>query len=188
VNFGSSSVTIFAPRGNTMSPIKTIRTASQPVSAAFGHGHLVVLGLTTAESFRVYGEDVGNAADGAAPLLRSDKSAAQIVAFNGGVVYSEKSGSVAQLELGAAIGGGLSGPNRTIALPATPNNDTPFGMIARGDNVYLTIAQPDLRSSALSRAVLLPTGWRAGEGVEWNLGSLYRHSPVAQERLGADHP
>jgi hypothetical protein len=146
VNFGSNTVTIFARRGNTMSPLKTIPTASQPVSAAFGHGHLVVLGLTTAESFAVYGEDVGSAADGASPLLKSDKSAAQIVAFNGGVVYSEKSGSVAQLNLDAAVGAGLSGPNRPITLPTAPNNDTPFGMIARGDNVYLTIAHSDLEA------------------------------------------
>ena len=43
VNFGSTNVTIFTRRGNAMVPAQTIKTASQPVSAAFGHDHLVVL-------------------------------------------------------------------------------------------------------------------------------------------------
>src|SRR5262249_6300786 len=55
VNFGSSNVTIFIRRGNAMEPTQVIKTASAPVSVAFGHNHLVVLGLTTAESFAVYG-------------------------------------------------------------------------------------------------------------------------------------
>src|SRR5215467_8952766 len=51
VNFGSSNVTIFVRRGNAMEPTQMIKTSSQPVSVAFGNSHLVVLGLTTAESF-----------------------------------------------------------------------------------------------------------------------------------------
>ena len=58
VNFGSSNVTIFVRRGNAMEPTQVIKTSSQPVSVAFGHNHLVVLGLTTAESFPVYGNTV----------------------------------------------------------------------------------------------------------------------------------
>src|SRR5262249_41646519 len=106
VNFGSSNVTIFVRRGNTMEPTQMIKTSSQPVSVAFGHGHLVVLGLTTAESFSTYGNRVAQDNDGLVQLARGDKSAAQIVAFDGGVVYSEKSGGVAELNLSSnGIGG-----------------------------------------------------------------------------------
>ena len=49
VNFGSTNVTIFARRGNGMKVTQAIRTASQPLSVAFGHNHLIVLGQTTAE-------------------------------------------------------------------------------------------------------------------------------------------
>jgi len=146
VNFGSTNVTIFVRHGDSMQPTQVIATASKPVSVAFGHNHLVVLGQTTAESFPVHGTDVGKYADGTVPLLKGDKSAAQIVTFNGGVVYTEKSGSVAELSLSGNGPGGLSGPNSPVALPPAPNNDTPFGMIARGANVYLTIAHSDLEA------------------------------------------
>jgi hypothetical protein len=144
VNFGSSNVTIFARRGNAMEPAGTIKTASQPVSVAFGNNHLVVLGQTTAESFPVYGEMVQMNSDGMVQLAVGDKSAGQIVTYDGGVAYSEKSGSVSELSLSADGMPGLSGPNRAVPLPAAPNNDTPFGLIGRGANVYLAIAHSDL--------------------------------------------
>jgi hypothetical protein len=144
VNFGSSNVTIFSREGNAMEPIQMIKTSSQPVSVAFGHDHLVVLGLTTADSFPVYGNTVSTSSDSTMPLLLGDKSAAQIVVYNGGVVYSEKTGSIAELNLSTDGAAGLSGPNRPVTLPAAPNNDTPFGMIARGANVYVTIAHSNL--------------------------------------------
>src|SRR5438034_756944 len=40
VDFSSSSVTVFVRRGNAMEPTQVIKTASQPVSVAFGHNHL----------------------------------------------------------------------------------------------------------------------------------------------------
>ena len=46
VNFGSTNVAIFVRRGDAMEPTQLIKTASQPVSVAFGHNHLVVLELT----------------------------------------------------------------------------------------------------------------------------------------------
>ena len=145
VNFGSSNVTIFVRRGNAMEPVQMIKTSSQPVSVAFGNNHLVVLGLATI--FPVYGDTVMKDNDGVVQLARGDKSAAQIVTFDGGVVYSEKSGSVAELNLSANGIAGLSGPNRPVVLPNAPNNDTPFGMAARGANVYVTIAHSTSRRS-----------------------------------------
>jgi len=146
INFGSSNVTIFTRRGDAMQPTQTIKTAAQPVSVAFGHNHLVVLELTTAESFPVYGDTVGTPADGAVPLLRGDGSAAQIVSYDGGVAYTEKSGSVAELNLSTDGMAGLSGPNVAVPLPAAPNNNTPFGLIGRGTNIYLTVAHSDLEA------------------------------------------
>ena len=139
-NFGTSNVTVFVRRGESLEAAGVIQTASAPVSVAFGHGHLVVLGQMTAESFPVYGETVGKTADGSVRLMKADKSAAQIAVFDGGVVYVEKSGGVALLDLPSNGFTGLAGPSRPVTLPAAPDNDTPFGMIARGANIYLTIA------------------------------------------------
>jgi len=129
VNFASSNITIFLRRGNAMEPTQVIKTSSQPVSVAFGHHHLLVLGLT-AEAFSVNGNTVAKDNDGLVQLARGDKSAAQIVSFDGGVVYSEKSGSVAELNLSTNGMAGL--PDRTGRCRCRmPNNDTPFGMVAR---------------------------------------------------------
>ncbi len=154
VNFNSSNVTIFVRHGESMEPTQTIQTASKPVSVAFGQGHLVVLELTMAESFPAYGNSVTATADGSAPLLKLDGSAAQIITFDGGVVYTEKSGSVAQLNLSSNGMPGLSGPNTPIQLPAAPNNNTPFGLIGRGANVYLTIAHSDLEALVVNGQII----------------------------------
>jgi len=155
VNFGSSNVTIFQRKGNSMQPIQMVKTTSQPLSVTFGHDHLVVLCLTNMESFPVYGNTVGNN-DGIANLLRGDGTAAQVVSFDGGVMYSEKSGDIAQLSLSTSAASGVSGPNVSIPLPAAPNNNTPFGMVARGPYVYATIAHSDLEA-LVSNAKIVST-------------------------------
>ena len=168
VNFASSTVTIFVRRGNAMAPTQMIKTSSQPVSVAFGHNHLVVLGLTTAESFPVYGNTVATDNDGVVQLAKADKSAAQIVTYDGGAVYSEKSGSIAELNLSTNGTAGLSGPNRPVLLPTAPNNDTPFGMVARGANVYVTIAHSDLEVLVVNGLIVStaigPTPFKDGSG------------------------
>jgi len=154
VNFGSSNVSIFVRRGNAMEPMQVIKTASPPVSVAFGNNHLVVLELTTAESFPVYGDTVGASADGTVPLLRGDGTAAQIVTYDGGVAYTEKSGSVAELSLSIDGVAGLSGPNVAVPLPPPPNNNTPFGLIGRGANIYLTVAHSDLETLVVNGQIV----------------------------------
>jgi hypothetical protein len=144
INFGSNNVTIFQRMGGTMEPMAMVQTAAPPVSVAFGHGHLVVLETTMAESFPVFGTNVMGAADGAVPLVLADGSAGQIVTFAGGVMYQEKTGSVAMMSLSTNGSAGLSGPNVSITLPPAPNNNTPLGMVARGANVYVSIAHSDL--------------------------------------------
>jgi hypothetical protein len=153
VNFGSSNVTIFQRRGNAMEPMQMIKTTSQPVSAAFGHNHLIVLGLTTVESFPVYGNTVGNN-DGIVHLLRADGTAAQVVTYAGGAVYAEKSGDIAEVTISTNGASGVSGPNISVPLPAAPNNNTPFGMAARGNNVYVTIAHSDLEALVVNGQIV----------------------------------
>jgi hypothetical protein len=154
VNFGSSNVTIFVRRGDAMQPTGMIATSSQPVSVAFGSGHLVVLGLTTAQSFPVYGTTVAAQADGQIQLLLGDGSAAQIVTYDGGVAYTEKTGSVAEVSLSTEGVPGLSATNHAVMLPPAPNNNTPFGLIGRGANVYLTVAHSDLETLVVNGQIV----------------------------------
>jgi len=143
INFGSLTVTIFERFGNAMHSIQTVKTGSAPLSVAFGHDHLFVLGATSAESFPVYGNIVG-ASDGTANLLIGDGSSAQIISFDGGAIYSEKTGSIGILPLTSS--GAISGPSISVPLPPAPNNNTPFGMAAAGAYVYATIAHSDLEA------------------------------------------
>jgi hypothetical protein len=143
INFGSSNVTIFERVGNTMQAIQMVKTTSQPLSVAFGHDHLLVLGQADAESFPVYGTTVG-ANDGIVQLLRSDKSGGQIVSYDGGAAYSMTSGAIGLLTIETTGAPGFSGTSTPVILPPAPNNDTPLGMVARGANVYATIAHSDL--------------------------------------------
>jgi hypothetical protein len=143
VNFGSSNVSIFMRQGNSMQSVGMIPTASQPVSVAFGDGHMVVLGLTTLESFPVTGMKVAPGHDGMTSLILGDGSAGQVVTFDGGAMFSEKNGAVGMAAFGVP---GLVGPSVPVALPAAPNNNTPLGMVGRGANVYITIAHSDLEA------------------------------------------
>ena len=143
VNFGSQNVTIFLRHGNTMQPVQLIPAASKPLSVTFAHSHLFVLGATTLESFQVYGDTVQTAADGSTPLLHSDGTSAQVVAIDGGVAYSEKSGTISIAGVSASGSPGLTGMQQGVTLPPAPNNDTPFGMAGRGANLYATIAHSD---------------------------------------------
>lgn len=154
VNYGSSNVTIFVRHGGTMEPTQMIKTASQPVSVAFGHGHLVVLELTAAESFPVFGTSVTTTADGNVSLQIGDGSSAQIVTYDGGAVYTEKTGSIVELSLSTNGAPGLSGPNTSVQLPGFPNNNTPFGMVGRGANIYVTIAHSDLEALVVNGRIV----------------------------------
>jgi len=49
VNFGSQSVSIFGQDGDGFAVRQLVSTVSPPVSVAFGHDHLYVLGTTTVE-------------------------------------------------------------------------------------------------------------------------------------------
>ncbi len=152
VNFGSSNVTVFVRQGNWMQPAQVITTASKPVSVAFGSDHLIVLEQTSAESFAIAGNTVAAKSDGNVPLLKGDGSAGQVVAYRGGAIYTEKSGSVGVLNFGIP---GLVGPSVPVSgLPSAANFDTPLGMVARGANAYVTIAHSDLELLVTNGAVV----------------------------------
>jgi hypothetical protein len=189
INFGSTNVSIFERQGSSMMPIALIQTAAPPVSVAFGHGHLVVLETTMAESFPVYGTNVAATADGAVPLVLADGSAGEIVSYDGGVMYLEKTGSVATLSLSTNGSPGLSGPNVPVVLPAAPNNNTPLGMAARGANVYLSIAHSDLIVLVVDGKII---SMAAGPGAMNSAGTII-HAPCwdalyGQFLFSADSP
>lgn len=151
VNFASSNVTIFVRMGNSMHAAQMIATASQPVSVAFGSGHLLVLGKTSLESFPVTGSMVSSTHDGMVSLIANDGTAGQVVAYDGGAVFSETSGDIGVVHFGIP---GIVGPAVPVTLPPAPNNNTPLGMIGRGANVYASIAHSDLEALIVNGKII----------------------------------
>jgi hypothetical protein len=139
INFGSSTVTTFVREDNGFAWREAIGTLSAPVSVAFGKDHLYVLGTSTIESHRTYGDYVDPAPDGSAALSIGDGSAAQVGVAGEALVVTEKSGAVERVGLS---GGAVTGSNTSVALP--PQGDTPFGLTTRGAAAYVTIAHSDL--------------------------------------------
>lgn len=138
VNFGSQSVSVFDVRHSGPVLTDLITTISPPVSVAFGHGHLYVLGTTSVESHQLYGSHVNSASDGSTTLLRADGSAAQVGVVGDQLLIAEKSNAVAVVELQA---GAITGAPVEVPLPA--GSDTPLGLATRGSTGYVTIAHSD---------------------------------------------
>jgi hypothetical protein len=140
VNFGSQNVSLFSRVDGGLEFRQLVPVASQPVSVAFGKDHLYVLGTTTIESHRIEGEEVEAAADGIVALLHADGSAAQVGVVGDELVVTEKSGTIERVQLrdGAVFGAPVAVP-----LPAG-FSDAPFGLVTRGSNAYVTIANSDV--------------------------------------------
>jgi len=154
VNFGSRSVTLFRRTGRGFTLQQVIATPSAPVSVAFGHDHLYVLGTTDVTSHRMVGSAVAAAPDGKAALLKADGSAGQVGVVPGALVITEKSNAVETVAL--APGGAVSGPAASVqGLPA--NINTPLGLVTRGDDAYVTIAHADEISLVRDGSVLAVT-------------------------------
>lgn len=139
VNFGSQSVSILELGNGGFTLRSVVSTVSPPVSVAFGEDHLYVLGTTTVESHRIREASTVDAnADGVATLSRADGSSAQVGVVGDQLVISEKSGAIEVIDLrdGAPAGAAVE-----VAIPA--NSDTPFGLVTRGSNAYVTIAHSD---------------------------------------------
>lgn len=155
VNFGSQSVSILEFRNNAFEPKRLLPTASSPVSVAFGADHLYILGTTTIESHAMDQEDVSSNADGVVTLLKADGSAAQVGVVKNQLIIAEKSNTIETVNL--LPGGAVSGlPALVKDIPANVN--TPFGLVTRGKDAYVTIAHANEISLVRNGTVLTVTG------------------------------
>ena len=169
VNYGSQNVTLFERSGNGFRLAQVVPTVTKPVSVAFGDGHLYVLGATAVESHWMFGPFVSTSADGTAKLLVGDGSAAQVVVAANQLVITEKSNVIETVSL--ARDGAING-SATAVTNIPSNVNTPFGMVARGNDAYVTIAHANETSLVRNGTVLTVTGsgtqmspcWLALEG------------------------
>jgi hypothetical protein len=154
VNFGSKTVALFQRTGDGFHLKELIPTASNPLSVAFGHGHLYILGTTKVESHRMFGETVASNPDGVVTLLVADGSAAQVGVLPNQVIISEKSNVIETVNL---LGDGAVGGVPALVQNIPANVNAPFGLITRGDNAYVTIAHADEISLVRGGKVLTTT-------------------------------
>lgn len=155
VNFGSNSVSIFEREGNSVQMRQSIPTTTGPLSVAFGNGHLYVLGTGKVESHRIFGNNVSMSADGTALLLKGDGSAAQVGVVENQLIITEKSNVIETVNL--LNDGAVSGP-ATLVQNIPSNVNTPFGLVTRGNDAYVTIAHANEISLVRNDTVLTTTG------------------------------
>lgn len=161
VNFGSQSVSIFERRGNGFAFQQLVSTVSSPLSVAFSSNHLYILGATHVESHRLYEWGVSPSPDGAVVLLKADGSAAQVGVAANQLVITEKSNVIETVGLNGD--GAVSGATSLVqGIPA--NVITPFGLVTRGNNAYVTIAHADEISLVRKGQVLTTTPTTAFTG------------------------
>jgi hypothetical protein len=157
VNFGSGNVSVFrkfADQG-VLQQEKIVPAITNPVSVAFGRGHLYILTATHIESHRIDRFGVSAAADGEAQLVIADGSAAQVGVLDGQLVISEKSNAIETVNL--TDRGAVTGSTKLVAnIPANVN--APFGLATRGNDAYVTIAHANEISLVRDDAVLTVTG------------------------------
>lgn len=165
VNFGSQSVTIFDREERGFRVREIVPAASAPVSVAFGRDHLYVLGTTTVESHRIRRSTIEAFSDGIVGLLRGDGSSAQVGVVGDQLVISEKSGVIEVVDLRE---GAVVGSPANVEIPA--GSDTPFGLVTRGNNGYVTIAHSDeislIRNGRLVAIGATGSGFPNGPGQQ----------------------
>jgi hypothetical protein len=155
VNFGSNSVSIFECRHDGFEFKQLVPTSSSPVSVAFGRRHLYILGTTTIESHAMDENHVNSSADGSVPLLKADGSAAQVGVVDNQLIITEKSNTIETVNL--LTDGAVSGlPTLVKNIPSNVN--TPFGLVTRGNDAYVTIAHANEISLVRDDSVLTVTG------------------------------
>ncbi len=137
VNFQSQSVSIFKRLDTNFVLSQVFSTLSGPVSVAFGHRHLYILGTTHIESHSIEDGWVNQTPDGSATLVKADGSAAQVGVLDNQLIITEKSNAIETVDLAAdrAVTGIAS------LIQNIPSNvNAPFGLVTRGDDAYVTIA------------------------------------------------
>ncbi|MGA2275629.1 MAG: hypothetical protein ABSH00_18925 [Bryobacteraceae bacterium] len=155
VNFGSQNVSIFEHDGDGMRFKYLVPSVSSPVSVAFGAGHLYILGTTKVESHQIWGSDVSSSPDGVVTLLVADGSSAQVGVVENQLIITEKSNMIETVDLlsDGAVGGA---PAKVLNIPSNVN--TPFGLVTRGNDAYVTIAHSNEISLVRNGAILTITG------------------------------
>jgi hypothetical protein len=166
VNFGSSNVSVFykdVDRGGLRLE-SVVPALANPVSVAFGHGHLYILTTTHVESHRIERGGVNRDSDGAAALLIGDGSAAQVGSLPTQLVFSEKSNAIETVNLDGH--GAISGTSTLVSnIPANVN--APFGLVTRGEDAYVTIAHANEISLVRHDTVLTVTGSGTQQAPCW---------------------
>ena len=155
VNFGSKNVSLFESGEDGLHLSQIIAADSSPVSVAFGHDHLYILGTTHVESHRVYKYGVDPSPDGIVLLVKADGSAAQVGVIDTQLIISEKSNAIESVDLnwdGAVKGSAALVEN----IPSNVN--APFGLVTRNDDAYVTIAHANEISLVRNDAVVTVTG------------------------------
>ena len=157
VNFGSGTVSIFAPVAGPalLALTQVIPAGASPVSVAFSDDHLYILGTTEVESHGFEPGGIAADADGTAALVRADGSAAQVGVLQGQLVISEKNNAIETVKLDAR--GAIAGTAQLVAnIPSNVN--APFGLATRGNDAYVTIAHADEIGLVRDSDVLAVTG------------------------------
>ena len=164
VNFGSKSVAVFHRDDEGFQFTQLISSISSPVSVAFGHDHLYILGTTKVESHKMYGSHVNGNPDGVVTLLLADGSAAQVGVLNNQLILTEKTNAIETVNL--LEDGSVSGV-ASLVQNIPKNVAAPFGLVTRGNNAYVTIAHADEISLVRKGAVLTTTGSGAEHAPCW---------------------
>jgi hypothetical protein len=155
VNFGSGNVSIFSKSRHALQLAKVVPAITNPVSVAYGRGHLYILTATHIESHPIDRYGVASTADGQAQLVIADGSAAQVGVLEGELIISEKSNAIETVHLNG--NGAVAGTTRLVAnIPANVN--APFGLATRGNDAYVTIAHANEVSLVRNDAVMTVTG------------------------------
>ncbi len=155
VNFGSTDVSIFRRRDDAFTRDQIVSSVSGPVSVAFGHNHLYILGATSIESHAIWDFGISPTADGVASLLIGDGSAAQVGVLATQLILTEKSNAIETVNL-TADGAVTGTPAMVSNIPSNVN--TPFGLVTRDNEAYVTIAHANEISLVRNDAVLTTTG------------------------------
>lgn len=155
VNFGSDNVSIFARSADGFRLKQTVPTESSPVSVAFGHEHLYILGSTKVESHQVFEFGVSPSPDGQAGLVKADGSAAQVGVLDKQLIISEKSNAIETVNLRPE---GAVEDVSTLVQNIPANVNAPFGLVTRDNEAYVTIAHANEISLVRNDAVLTITG------------------------------
>lgn len=140
INYDSQSVSIFKQQKGVFKLMQVVQALSKPVSLAFGSNHLYILGTTSIESHAMNGDSVAKQPDGSSSLLVGDGSAAQVGFLTDQLIISERSNMIELVELNNGV---VTKNIHPVQLPPPPGNNTPVGLVTRGNAAYVTIAHSD---------------------------------------------